>query len=120
MKKLAMLFMLGMVCTVKAYEIPENPDRKISIGFTFDRYALKGDYNSPATFPIPAITLKDAGTYEQNNFKGDLRIPLSPSLTFSIGGGYTKTDLGLDLVSRDERWEMKGYNLSVGARYYLP
>lgn len=111
--KIALAIVL-MAELAQAYEIKENPDRKISIGFNFDRYSLKGDYE------LLNLKLPDFGNLTQNNFRGDLRIPMASFLTFSIGGGDTTQDLGLGVIDKDERWKMKGYNLNAGVRLYLP
>ena len=115
MKKVMLI--LGMVLCARvgfAYEIKGNPDMRPSIGFNFDRTDQSGDYESHI------LKFTDAGTLVQNNFRGDIRLPITSFLTFSVGGGYSTTTLGLSIITPDERWRMKGYNLSAGFRIFIP
>ena len=97
-----------------AYEIQNNPDKRMSIGISYNRNHLNGDYE------LKSISLSDYGTLIQNTYGGDLRFPIASFLTFSVGGGYTTTSLGLGVLDKDERWNMKGYNLNAGIRVYIP
>lgn len=114
MKGVLLAALLLLPTTLSAYEVPDNPDRKISIGVNYDRYDLGGDYE------LGAFKATDAGTLIQNNFRADIRLPLSSFFTLSVGGGYSTQSLGLFIVHRDERWNMKGYNLNAGLRLYIP
>ena len=112
---LAGLLLIG-IGRAWAYEIPENPDKRISFGFNFDRYDMKGDYDLGAR---PTFG-KDFGTLIQQHFKGDVRIPVFSFLTLSAGGGYSTTAMGLGLISNDERWNLHGYSVNAGFRIYIP
>jgi len=103
-----------MIDIGSTYEIKENPDRRISFGFTFDRFSMGGNYEY-LSFKIP-----EAGTSIQNDFKADLRVPVASFLTLSVGGGYSTQSLGLAFLNKDERWKMEGYNMSVGFRVFFP
>ena len=115
MKKLVMLALLLGTTSAYAYQIQGNPDWKPSLGLTYSRTALKGDYNAP-TF---RTVIKDAADNTINNYVADIRLPLSTFLTFNIGGGYTSQNMRLSAFDPKESWEMNGYNLSVGARIYF-
>lgn len=114
MKKMIISVIVGLVGVCHGYEVPQNPDRKISFGVTYNRDDMSGDYGSKY------ISLKNAGNLTMNNVMVDARVPLSSWFTFTLGGGYRKTALGLGILDTDERWNMGGYSLSVGARFYLP
>lgn len=116
MKKafVAMFFLLGLVEIVSAYEISNNPDRKISFGFTYNRRNVEGDYR------LKSFQFNDAGKRLDQDFVVDGILPLNSFLSFTASGGYSKTNLTLSIISRDEVWEMAGYNVSAGIRVYLP
>lgn len=112
------LLMVGMMllgtCAAWAYEIPENPDQRPSLGFNYERYDLKGDYT------LNSLKFSDAGLWKQNNLKGDFRIPVASFLTLNIGGGYTLGEASWFILSKDERYALNGYNINAGFRLYFP
>jgi hypothetical protein len=114
MKILMSLFViLGLIGSVKAYEIKENPDQRISFGLNYFRNSVTGDYESPL------FKVSDAGELTSNHIVADIRIPLTSFLTFSVGGGYSMDKMRITFVSND-KYDMKGYNLNAGIRLYLP
>lgn len=113
MKWIAVVVLALMAQIVGAYEIPSNPDRFMSLGFNFGYSTQGGDYN------WTTYHLKELGNFDQRSYIADLRIPLASWLTWTVGGGYLQTDLGLGIVSKQERWNMNGYALQTGVRLYL-
>ena len=117
MRKVVLAALMVLVPAVgMAYEIEKNPDRRMSFGINFDRFDMGGDYENDT----PKIKIADAGTWKQNIIKADVRVPVTSFMTLSLGGGYVMTDAGWAIVTKDERWKMKGYNINAGVRFYIP
>ena len=104
-------FMVMCAGSLKAYEIKENPDRKISFGLNYDRTAMNSEY----TFGV--FKVSDFTKVSQDQIILDVRIPIAPSFTFGIRGGYlsTKND-----IFTGEKTTATGYDIGFGLRFYLP
>ena len=113
MKKaiIAMLVMVvGMVANVMAYEIRENPDRKISFGFNYDHVGTNSEYK------FGSIKISDFTNAKSDSFLLDMKVPLSSMFTFGIRGGYLT---GNNSIFTGEQVDSTGYNIGVGIRFYL-
>lgn len=110
------LFIVGMLAkTAKAYEIPNNPDRRMSFGFNYARFNSNGDYNQNGA------NYANSETLTQNSFLFDLRAPIANWLTFSAGAGLLTSNAGFNPVNGfNETVNMSGPVFNVGFRVYIP
>jgi hypothetical protein len=112
MKTIAMIaFMVLCAGSLKAYEIPENPDRKISFGLNYDRTSMNSEYT------FGSFKVSDFTKLTQDQFILDARIPLSSIFTLGLRGGYlsTKND-----IFTGEKTTATGYDIGFGLRFYIP
>ncbi len=111
MKTAIAVLVLLCATTVNAYEIQENPDRKISFGLNYGRWFDGSEYK------FGGIKISDFSKTNGNNFIGDVRIPMSSLFTFQIRGGYS--DYATTTFA-NENIDHKGYDFGFGVRLYLP
>ena len=104
----------------RAYEIDDNPERLISVGLNYSGSFLRG--NEYSTFVgVPNFVLKDYDLTSQSN-QGmiDIRVPVSPNLTLSAGGGilftqYNTTQTGNNTATQQQH----GPVVTAGLRWYI-
>src|SRR3990167_10329049 len=101
MKK-GMMLIVALLCaaTVNAYEIKDNPDRRISFGLSYDKQNINGDY-SFGSFKITDFTKQDF-----YYFQGDVMVPVSPFCTLTLGYRYIG---GTNTTFLNEKVDYKGY-----------
>ena len=111
MKKLIVTLLLtGSVAVTNAYNVPENPDRRTSIGFHFDHGWNESDY------VLKTFKITDFTTSKANRLDLDVRIPLNPTFTFSLRGGFGKAVSDSFL---GENVETSEKNIGFSVRAYL-
>lgn len=101
----------GIAAIGQAYEIKDNPDRKISFGFNFDHLGDSTDYT------FRSLKINDFSKTSQNQFLLDAKIPLNDFFTFGIRGGILKSNTTL---FTSEETDANGYDIGFGIRYYIP
>ena len=112
MKKmlLAGLMIFGMLATVRAYEIQDNPDKYISFGLNYDRTGQNSDYT------FRNLSQTNFTKVNSNAFIADMRIPLNPFLTFQLRGGYLTQN---NDIFTGENVSYTGYDVGAGIRIYI-
>lgn len=104
------LVCLMMVVMAQAYEIRENPDRKISFGLNYDRSWDSSEWK------FGAFKISDFTKVTSNQVIADMKIPLSSILTFQLRGGYLNSD---NDIFTGENVKSSGYDIGFGIRFYL-
>lgn len=107
---IAALLLVGLAFDAYAYEVQDNPDRRISIGLNYDRTSLNGEYKFAGT------TIKDFSDNIQNAFIADLRLPISGFCTLNVHGGYLNMK---NTLFTNEEVSSGGYDVGAGVRFYL-
>ena len=105
---LAMMFLGSMG---HAYEIQDNPDRRISFGFNYDRSRQNSEYT------FGAFKKSDFTKVTGDSFLLDVRIPLNSAFTFGVRGGINKST---NDIFTGEKVDYSGYDIGFGFRAYLP
>lgn|SRR3990167_5985166 len=113
MKRILFAFatMALLASGVSAYEIPDNPDRRISFGFNFDHSKSGMDY----TFALWSV--KNFTETKSNSWLLDVKVPLNSVFTFGLRGGMFYDDTR---SFYGEQLESNGYNVGFGIRWYVP
>lgn len=102
--------LLASVGRAKAYEVEGNPDKRISLGFNYDRASENSEYS------FRGATMSDFTKISGDSFILDTRIPLNSFFTFSVRGGLTKSD---NDIFTGEKISYSGYDIGFGVRLYL-
>lgn len=111
MKKVLMLIaFVSLTSAVHAYDVPGNPDRKMSIGLNYDRENLNSEYS------FMAAKISDFTKVGSNSFMADIRVPISSIFTFSVRGGYVSST---NELFTSEKVEYSGYDIGVGVRFFI-
>lgn len=114
-KALLSLLLFGVVAgNVGAYEVKGNPDRKMSIGVNYNYFSMGGDTYDKV------VKLENIVNYRGDSISGDVRIPISSMLTFTVGGSLLSSLSTYEHPTSYSQWDMNGYNLSIGFRVYIP
>ena len=112
MKKIAMMVAMAMLPLqwCMAYDVVGNPDRKVSFGFNYDHVGTSSEYS------FLGSRISDFTKIASNSFMGDVKIPMSPMVTFQLRGSYLNSE---NSIFTGERIETTGYDIGIGIRFYL-
>jgi hypothetical protein len=122
------LVLLGLTSMVSAFEIPENPDRKISIALLVGRKSTNLTYEYSCWrylfldyFPY-RDTAKQTGTCESTNLGANIRIPWSPNITVDFTYMHINSNSIINEIPF-ELYEMRineiGRDLLFSLRYFF-